>query len=75
MQVHIWLSKMPTLSDENALTLATSFSFSGGEIDNIVRKATIMKVLGSKEPEIQELKRLCHEEKLHSGVAGIGFTA
>lgn len=69
----IWLSKMPSLSDDNAGILATSFNFSGGEIDNIVRKATIMEVLCGKEPEIQDLKRLCHEEKLHSSSSRIGF--
>ena len=69
----IWLSKMPSLSDDNAGTLATSFNFSGGEIDNIVRKATIMEVLGGKEPEIQDLKRLCREEKLHGDSCRIGF--
>ena len=69
----IWLSKMPTLSDENARTLATSFSFSGGEIDNIVRKVTIMEVLGGKEPEIQDIKRLCREEKLNGSSGRIGF--
>ena len=69
----IWLSKMPSLSDDNAGILATSFNFSGGEIDNIVRKATIMEVLGGKKPEIQDLKRLCREEKLHDGSGRIGF--
>lgn len=70
---NIWLSKMPSLSYDNAGILATSFPFSGGEIDNIVRKATIMEVLGGKKPEIQDLKRLCREEKLHDGSSRIGF--
>ena len=70
---NIWLSKMPSLSYDNAGILATSFPYSGGEIDNIVRKATIMEVLGGKELEIQDLKRLCREEKLHGGSGRIGF--
>lgn len=70
---NIWLSKMPSLGDEDALSLATSFSFSGGEIDNIVRKATIMEVLEGKEPELQEIRRLCREEKLHGDRAPVGF--
>ena len=70
----IWLSKMPSLCDGAAQELATSFSFSGGEIDNIVRKATIMEVLDEQEPDIQELKRLCREEKLHGDSARIGFS-
>lgn len=70
----IWLSKMPSLCEDAAKDLATSFSFSGGEIDNIVRKATIMEVLDGKEPDLQELKRLCREEKLHGDSARIGFS-
>ena len=70
----IWLSKMPSLCEDAALDLATAFSFSGGEIDNIVRKATIMEVLDGKGPDIQELMRLCREEKLHGDSARIGFS-
>lgn len=69
----IWLSKIPSLSDDNARSLATSFSFSGGEIDNIVRKATIMEVLSGREPGLQDLKRLCREEKLNGSSGRIGF--
>lgn len=70
----IWLSKMPALAEEAAQDLAASFSFSGGEIDNVVRKVTIKEVLGGKEPELQEIKRLCREEKLHGDSARIGFS-
>lgn len=69
----IWLSKMPTLAEDDAQALATSFCFSGGEIDNIVRKATIMEVLDDKPPQLQELKRLCREEKIHNEARRIGF--
>ena len=71
---NIWLSKMPSLSDSSAQDLATAFPFSGGEIDNIVRKATIMEVLDGKEPDVEGLKRLCREEKLHGDGAKIGFS-
>ena len=37
----LWLSMMPTLSDTNAYILATGYDFSGGQIENISRKATI----------------------------------
>ena len=70
----IWLSKMPSLCESSAQDLATAFSFSGGEIDNIVRKATIMEVLDGREPDFQEIKRLCREEKLHGDSAKIGFS-
>lgn len=70
----IWLSKMPSLSEEDAQALATDFSFSGGEIDNIIRKATIMEVLEGKRPDLQDIRRLCREEKMHGDRARIGFS-
>ena len=70
----IWLSKMPALAEDAAQDLASNFSFSGGEIDNVVRKATIKEVLGGKELELPEIKRLCREEKLHGDSARIGFS-
>ncbi|MBR5403764.1 MAG: hypothetical protein IK113_06030 [Bacteroidales bacterium] len=54
--------------------LATDFSFSGGEIDNIIRKATIMEVLEGKRPDLHDIKRLCREEKMHGDRARIGFS-
>ena len=70
----IWLSKMSSLSDEDAKTLAATFAFSGGEIDNIVPKAAIMEVLDGEEPCIQDIEQLCREEKLHGKNARIGFS-
>lgn len=70
----IWLAKMPLLNDSDAQALASDFLFSGGEIDNIVRKATIMEVLNGKMPDLREIKRLCHEEKLHGDRSRIGFS-
>ena len=70
----IWLAKMPSLNATDAKALAVDFSFSGGEIDNIVRKATIMEVLNGSKPDIQEITRLCREEKLHGDRARIGFS-
>lgn len=69
----IWLSKLPSLSDANAQLLAKEFPFSGGEIDNIVRKITIMEVLNEREAGMQEIRGLCREEKMHSNNNRIGF--
>ena len=70
----IWLSKMPTLHDDDARILADAFVFSGGEIDNIVRKATILEVINGVVPDLPELMRLCHEEKIHGDRGRIGFS-
>ena len=72
-RMSIWLSKMPTLKDDDARALADAFDFSGGEIDNIVRKSAIIEVLNGAEPDLQELKRLCKEEKMHGDNVRIGF--
>ena len=71
---NIWLTKMPKLSEDDAQILANAFAFSGGEIDNIVRKSTIMEVLNGAEPDLQALKRLCKEEKMHGDNVRIGFS-
>ena len=70
----IWSFKMPSLRDEDAQALADAFTLSGGEIDNIVRKVTIMEVLNGIAPDLQELKRLCREEKMHGERDRIGFS-
>lgn len=45
VQKLIWKDKMPSLNDSDAGTLAENFDFSGGEIDNIIRKATMNEIL------------------------------
>lgn len=60
----IWLSKLPELKEEDAMALSTHYEFSGGEIDNIVRKALMSEVLNGTQPSFIELEKLCSEEKL-----------
>ncbi|MGN1233704.1 MAG: ATP-binding protein [Candidatus Cryptobacteroides sp.] len=60
----IWSSKLPALTEEESAILAESFDFSGGEIDNIVRKAVMEEVLSGKSPDIESVMCLCREEKM-----------
>lgn len=71
----IWRAMMPELSDADAQYLARKFEFSGGQIENIVRKKTIQSILSGEEPAIEELLRYCCEEERGSGTrrARIGF--
>ncbi len=70
----IWLDKMPSLNDEQAQVLASQFNLSGGEIDNIARKAMIDEVLTGQQPTVDYLERLCHEEKMgKKGTRHVGF--
>ena len=70
----IWQNKLPMLSDADAQSLAKSYDFSGGQIDNIVRKALIQEVIRGEKPSLQNLVPLCKEEKIAKRVAcKIGF--
>jgi len=71
----IWLSKIDWLSEADALQLATGYPFSGGEIDNIVRKATMEEVLNGKKPTMEQLIGYCDAEKFTSkaGSKKLGF--
>ena len=71
----IWQSKLDWLSETDAIQLATNYSFSGGEIDNIVRKATMEEVLNGEKPDMQQLIGYCDAEKFttKSGIKRLGF--
>ena len=60
----IWKSKLEWLPDEDCRTLATKFDFSGGEIDNIVRKITMSEVLDGTRPDLAGIEELCKNEKI-----------
>ena len=71
----IWCDKLPSLSETEARTLASGFDFSGGEIDNIVRKATMEEVISGRAPSLENLVTFCEHERLSNRgkVAKIGF--
>ena len=71
----IWKSMLDGISDEDALTLAGRYDFSGGNIENIARKATVGYVLTGQKAGLQELLSYCDEETLSAQKAGrrIGF--
>ena len=56
---NIWMSKLPSLSVEDAHTLASSYEFSGGQIDNIVRKALMQEVIKGEKPTLNSLVTMC----------------
>jgi len=61
----IWRSKMPRLTENEAMTLAKSFDFSGGEIDNIVRKVLMKELLdGCRQLNINEIADICANERI-----------
>ena len=60
----IWKSQFPSLTDEEATSLAKGFSFSGGQIENVVRKYTIDSVLSGSEGGYEQLAQFCREESV-----------
>jgi SpoVK/Ycf46/Vps4 family AAA+-type ATPase len=71
----IWRSMLPDVSDGDALALATRYEFSGGNIENVARKAAVGYVLSGRKAGLDELVKYCDEETLSSRKAGrrIGF--
>lgn len=72
----IWRYMIPDLTEEQARELAESYSFSGGQIENISRKKMIKAILDGTEPDFAEIQSYCGEE-LIEGKGGearkIGF--
>ena len=62
----IWRSMIPSLSEEEARTLAMEYAFSGGQIENIARKQTVEQVLTGIEPGLEGLQKMCKSEYLNA---------
>ena len=58
----IWRSKLPWLDEPTAAALAQQYTFSGGIIDNIARRAAIFETVRGRLPEPAQLRRYCSEE-------------
>ena len=73
----IWKSQLNDLEETDAASLARSYDFSGGQIENVARKAFVEKLLFSKEIGIARVVELCEEEKLDKECSrrAIGFRA
>lgn len=70
----IWHSMLPEMGDEECLSLAGEFDFSGGEIENIARKCKIQFVVTGETPTIHTVREFCREEHLNrSNRIRIGF--
>ena len=56
-------------------TLASRYDFSGGQIENIVRKRFIDEVLTGVKTDIHSLQAICRNELLdNKTIRHIGFT-
>ena len=71
----IWQSMMPGLTEKDACTLASQFDFSGGEIENVVRKHSVNAILNGKDIlDLPSLVEICRNERISErGKTRIGF--
>lgn len=72
----IWMSMIPELTEQDAETLAQGFNFSGGQIENIARKADIENILTGAPLNINSLIQYCREETIVSeNTTIVGFAS
>ncbi|MCL2512220.1 MAG: ATP-binding protein, partial [Bacteroidales bacterium] len=71
----IWQSMLPALTQEESKTLAKEYDFSGGQIENIVRKHTVDTILNGTKPSFETVQNYCKTEFLYKedGRRRIGF--
>ena len=67
----IWRNKLPTLSLKEALHLASLFSYSGGEMENIARKSLMDEIVSGTKPDFEGILAFCENEKWSSKSDGV----
>lgn len=77
VRAKIWKSMLPELNEDDALVLGKKFNFSGGQIENVVRRWNIDDILyGTPDNMLDKLTELCESEKLEKmNNRKIGFAA
>ena len=70
----IWNAMLPSLSCEEARSLAESYDFSGGQIENIARKQIVDSILYGHHQDISHIRSYCQSENIkNSKSKRIGF--
>lgn len=63
-KTHIWKSFLPDLCEADAMTLASHYDFSGGQIENIARKVMVEQLLYGNTPNLSRIEALCSNEEI-----------
>jgi SpoVK/Ycf46/Vps4 family AAA+-type ATPase len=74
VRAEIWKLKLPNLSKKECNVLAEKFNFSGGQIDNIIRKSEINEIIHGEQVSLENLLMFCSEETLAHKRVEIGFS-
>jgi SpoVK/Ycf46/Vps4 family AAA+-type ATPase len=69
----IWEAMMPGYAGDDYALLGRKYSFSGGQIENIVRKSAVEYILSGTRPSIDSVLKFCDEEVFKSKVKKVGF--
>lgn len=69
----IWESKIPDLDKNECEKLAEKFDFSGGQIDNIIRKIEIQQIIYNIPMNLESIESFCDEEMIIPQRCAIGF--
>ncbi len=69
----IWASMMPGYAEEEYAQLGRRYPFSGGQIENVVRKSTVDYILSGNRPTIEDVYKFCDEEIFKTKVKKVGF--
>lgn len=60
----IWQAMMPELSDKDTTSLASQYDFSGGQIENILRRHTVEHILHGTPQTLESIQKLCRTERI-----------
>ena len=74
VKAKIWKSKLPTLTENECNTLASSFNFSGAQIENIIRKSEIYEIIHGIAVDFSNILEFCSVELLgRKNIIKVGF--
>lgn len=73
IKAQIWQSKLPTLPVDQCQKLATAFDFSGGQIDNIIRKIEIEEIIHGQTLCYDNILSFCQAETMRKDRVAVGF--
>jgi hypothetical protein len=69
----IWQSKFPFLKPEVCRELAKTYDFTGGQIDNVLRRYLCTEIIHGKKTALTQLHEFCREESLNEKRPVMGY--
>lgn len=73
IRARIWKSKLPNFEIEECEILADRYDFTGGQIDNVLRKNEIYEIIHGEKVTLENLMTFCDEETLSAKITKVGF--